>query len=99
MHRVLKPGGRLYAMLYTELLLNRCLPQMKNFMQQQKWPLDRAFGCMTDGGSDKYWCIARAYTEQEGRELFEAHGFAFVSAVEYNERDFRAYRLERRKPT
>jgi SAM-dependent methyltransferase len=99
MRRVLKPGGRLYVMLYTELLLNRCLPTMKGFMQQQGWSLDRAFGYMTDGGSDKHWCIARAYTEEEGRALFEAHGFAFISAVEYNERDFRAYRLERRKST
>jgi SAM-dependent methyltransferase len=80
-YRVLKPGGCLYAMLYTEHLFNRCQSQFDPGL-----PVDRAFSAMTDGGG-----IARAYTNAEGRALFEGHGFKITKTVEYNEGDFRVF--------
>jgi len=96
MLRVLKPGGHLYAMLYTEHLWKKCWPTMEGLINQRRWADDRAFGYMTDGGNDSDWCIARSYTEAEGRELFEELGFEFVEATEYNDADFRTFVL--RKP-
>lgn len=91
MHRVLRPGGELFAMLYTEKLYQRCLPQVAALCVQQGWEYDRAFSYMTDGGG-----IARYYSLESGRELFEAHHFDFVSAAEYNNGDFRTFRVKRR---
>lgn len=91
MFRVLKPGGHLYAMLYTEFLFDRCKSGIDTVTKQQGWPVDRAFGYFTDGGGDKRWCIARSYTEAEGLALFQLHGFEFAEAVEYNDRDFRTF--------
>jgi len=88
-YRALKPGGMLYAMLYTEHLFNRCMTQIEG-LRAQGWSVERAFSYCTDGGG-----IARAYSLGGGRELFEAHGFEFVSAVEYNDADFRTFRVKR----
>lgn len=90
-HRVLRSGGEVFAMLYTEKLFARCKLQIDALMQQQGWAIDRAFSYMTDGGG-----IARAYTLEAGRELFERHNFDFVSAAEYNNGDFRTFRVKRR---
>jgi len=84
-YRVLKPGGMLYAMLYTEFLFKRCESQFNRSL-----PVDRAFSMMTDGGG-----IARAYTEAQGRAMFEDHNFTFIKAVEYNDRDFRTFWVQR----
>lgn len=88
-HRVLRPGGHLYAMLYTEVLReNGSKPvggMISNGMSEE-----RAFGMFTDGGG-----IARWYTEVSGRALFESHGFEFVKATEYVERQFRTFKLKR----
>jgi len=89
-HRVLKPGGHLYAMLYTEQLFERCMPQIEGLRSAHGWPVDRCFSYCTDGGG-----IARAYSLGGGRELFEQHGFEFVSAVEYNDADFRTFKVRR----
>ena len=90
-HRVLRPDGEVFAMLYTEKLFAKCEPQVRALMQQQGWSQDRAFSYCTDGGG-----IARYYTEQTGRELFEQHSFEFILAVEYNDGDFRTFRVKRR---
>ena len=95
MFRVLKPGGRLYAMLYTEHLWAKCWPTMEKLIMKHDWADDRAFGYMTDGGNDQDWCIARAYTELQGISLFCSHGFEFVSATEYNDADFRTFVMAR----
>lgn len=94
--RVLKSGGELFAMLYTEILYAKVADRIEELHKARGWTRDRAFGHFTDGGNDKHWCIARAYTFDEGRKLFEQHGFEFVSSVEYNDRDFRTFRM--RKP-
>jgi SAM-dependent methyltransferase len=88
-HRVLRPGGEVFAMLYTEKLFERCKPTIDS-LHAQGWAIDRAFSYMTDGGG-----IARAYTLEAGCELFEQHGFDFVSAAEYNNGDFRTFRVKR----
>lgn len=86
---VLRPGGEIFAMLYTEHLFKRCLAQTEALVAQG-WAVDAAFGYQTDGGG-----IARAYSLGEGRELFERHGFEFVRVVEYNNGDFRTFRVRK----
>ncbi len=88
--RVLKRGGRLYAMLYTEALFDRCLPAMRAHMaahpEVREW---EAFAWCTDDVGAPY---ARAYTEAEGRWLLEDAGFEVRSTFVYNGGDFRTYR-------
>jgi 2-polyprenyl-3-methyl-5-hydroxy-6-metoxy-1,4-benzoquinol methylase len=88
-YRVLKPGGHLYAMLYTEHLFSRLQMSVEHLVARG-WSYDRAFSHFTDGGG-----IARSYSLGGGRELFEHHGFTFVSAIEYNERDFRTFKVRK----
>lgn len=97
-HRVLKPGGLLYVMLYTESLWQR-------FMQDRRPVAHSAFGVVyksdnvheefaafTDGAGAPY---ARHYTETEGTVLFESAGFNVISARLYNGGDFRTFKAVR----
>lgn len=88
-HRVLKAGGRLYIMLYTEQLERRCERQMADMILSQRITRAEAFGAMTDGSGCPY---ARSYTPDQGKELLQGAGFRVVSTYDYNDADFRTFR-------
>lgn len=74
--RVLKPGGTIALMLYTEHLLAKS-------KAADPWE----FGAFTDGPG----CYARAYDEEDGRAALEAAGFEVTRATLYNNNDFRTF--------
>ena len=86
--RVLRSGGLLYLMLYTELLWARCVPHMAG--HPAAWEPEVRFSYCTDGGG---W--ARKYTEQEARDFIEGAGFVLEAADLWNNGDFRTYRAVR----
>lgn len=88
LHRVLRPGGILIAMLYTEMLWARCVPQidLRVASGASKTP-EEAFCTMTDYGAP----YATSYTENEGVALFEGAGFRVVSTRMWNNGDFRSF--------
>lgn len=90
MFRVLRPGGCLYAMLYTEHLRQVCDRSIQTMMRDSGYTEEQALSMNTDGGG-----IARWYTEETGRALFEQHGFEFVKANTYNNGDFRTFIVRR----
>src|SRR5215472_10370852 len=87
--RVLKPGGLMYAMLYTEHLERKHDAHARRLMRENNWTWERAFSDMTDRGT----FYARAYTENEGRALFEGAGLGFRAAPLWNGGDFRTFQL------
>ena len=90
--RILKPGGLLYVMLYTERLDAELSLRIAAFMASDKIPREQAFGWCSDGRGCPY---ARAYTEAEGRALLEAAGFRVTRAFLFNSGYFRTFRGER----
>jgi SAM-dependent methyltransferase len=86
--RVLRPGGWLYVMLYTESLAARCEPIMAGLMTTGR-SREQAFGAVTDGSGCPF---ARPYTDEEGRRLLERTGFAVDRVIVYNDGDFRTFR-------
>lgn len=72
-YRVLKKGGSLYVMMYTENLWNSFADRIKELTKT--WGISEftAFGWCTDNEGYPY---ARAYTEKEGTELIEKAGFS-----------------------
>lgn len=90
--RVLKPGGHMYVMLYTEFLYNKGEETVKNFMERENLTLWQAFGAFTDGPGTPY---ARYYTEEEGRALFSEVGLTVLSTYVYNNYDFRTFKLKK----
>jgi SAM-dependent methyltransferase len=92
-HRVLKPGGRLTLMVYTEYLEAKCSKIMADIMAANPgMTREQAFGGMTDGSGCPY---ARSYTVEQGEAMLRANGFKVVSTMEYNDRDFRTFRAVR----
>lgn len=89
-HRVLKPDGLCYIMLYTEMLWDRFADIIKKF-QEEAGAKDEfeAFCWCTDGKGTPY---ARKYTEAEGVELLEKAGFKVLKTQVYNKDDFREYK-------
>lgn len=84
--RVLKPGGLCYVMLYTEILWDRCLPEMHKRVSTGAQPdLFAAFCSMTDYGAP----YARKYTDAEARAFLESEGFQVVASTVWNNGDFR----------
>ena len=82
--RVLRPGGLLYLMLYTEHLFARGEAAMAGYPAD--WTTERRFSYFTDGGG---W--ARSYTEAQGVELIESFGLKVLDAPIWNSDDFRTF--------
>ena len=82
-HRVLRPGGLLYVMLYTEHLFA--------VYTNDSQPQNPSFGAYTDGEG----CYARSYIETEGRALLAAAGFSVDRVFLYNKNHFRTFRATR----
>lgn len=98
--RVLKPTGasvswsasgpgRLFVMLYTEKLWNDFAVRIAELQEQGLTPY-QAFGMCTDSGG-----YARAYTEDEGREMLTAAGFTVTKTTVYHKGLFRVFRAYR----
>jgi SAM-dependent methyltransferase len=85
--RLLKPGGEVYVMLYTERLWEEHQPRLSRLAESGLTPF-QAFGWCTDGDGCPY---ARAYTENEGRALLEAAGFQVWRVFEYFDGRFRTF--------
>ena len=73
--RVLKPGGELHLMLYTEHLWAFHEERINELTRNEKISKYEAFGWCTDEKGCPY---ARAYTEKEGVELIEKAGFEML---------------------
>lgn len=84
-YRLLRPGGYLYAMLYTEMLRTKYENQIQRLMETGMSE-EQAFGQCTDGAN-----YSVAYVEEEGRALLSPP-FQVVSAVVYNKGDFRTFK-------
>lgn len=90
--RILKPGGLIYVMLYTEILWDRCLPEMTSRVQAGAMPdLFAAFCSMTDYGAP----YARKYTVEEGCDLLEHAGFEVLKSTVWNNGDFRTFKAKK----
>lgn len=91
-HRVLRPDGLLYVMLYTEHLWNECKERVAELMATQGLSEWEAFGWCTDGQGVPY---ATYYSHFGAQSLLQSCGFWVLSAFEYNKRHFRTYRCRR----
>lgn len=88
-HRILKPGGYIYLMLYTEVAWTYFTATIDQLVQSRGLTKEEAFGWCMDNHGTPY---ARMYTEADGWDLFNAHGFEVISTYEYNNRFFRTFR-------
>lgn len=84
---LLRPNGVLVVMLYTESHYQRFAAKVAVRRQQTGEAEDEAFGAFTDAPG----CIARWYTEVNGRAVIAAAGFAVFATVETAEGCFRTY--------
>ncbi len=92
-HRLLRPGGLLYVMLYTEHLRAHFDAAVRDLMgPPHRLAEVEAFAWCTDGQGVPY---ARSYTEAEGWALITAGGFDVIRATEFNTRFFRTYKARR----
>lgn len=88
LHRVLKPRGMIYIMLYTEKL-RRDLDDEVQRWRAKGLSETEAFGHATDGDGCPY---SRYYTDAEGRDLLTNCGFTVTSTFEYVNGQFRTFR-------
>ncbi len=92
-HRILRPGGLLYVMLYTEHLWDYHYNDAMRLVEMEKCEsIFEAFGWCTDDTGTPY---AKPYTEATGRELIEGVGFRVLSAKTYNQDWFRTFKAVR----
>ena len=90
MHRVLKPGGRIYVMLYTEILRHEADGAVSRVCQDNPGVSPQeAFAWYTD---DRGAPWADNYTEAQGWELLEMAGFARRDVYMTNKDRFRTFR-------
>ena len=85
--RLLKPGGHLYVMLYTETLWKRLLPLTEAGIARGL-TREEAFGWGTDEEGCPY---AVHYTEAEGVALLASVGFTVLGSLDYNNAEFRTF--------
>lgn len=79
--RVLKPGGRVYVMLYTEHLRMRADTAIHTLARERGLPVEEGFSWFTDGAGTPW---AEWYTVEEGRQLLTDAGFENTGYTEYN---------------
>lgn len=89
--RVLRPGGLFYAMLYTEILERNYDAHARRLQREHGWTWERALSECTDPGTP----YTRAYTEAEGRALFEGAGLTVKAAPVWNRGEFRTFQCEK----
>lgn len=91
-HRILKPGGLLFLMFYTELLEHKFARRIEELTLRMRIAREEAFGWCTDEEGTPY---ARSYTVDQGRELLEEAGFRLLRTVDYNRGEFRTFKAVR----
>lgn len=79
--RLLKPGGRLYVMLYTENLRARADPEVTRLHKERGLEVEEAFCWYTDGPGTPW---ADWYNVDEGEDLLERAGFKNAGHRDYN---------------
>ena len=95
-YRILKPGGLLYAMLYTETLYQHAMPTLRRIISSGRAAtVEEAFAAVTDGEGAPY---AVHYTESKGSALFDGVGFVVESRFVYNNGEFRTFRCRKSSP-
>ena len=87
--RVMKGGGNLYVMLYTETLRAEMDAPVRELCMQHGITPDEAFGWCVDGRGCPY---ARRYTDEEGRAFLKEAGFIVRDSYETNGGRFRTFR-------
>lgn len=87
-YRVMRPGGTLYVMLYTEHLRDRLDVKVTNLMMFKGLREEEAFCWLTDEPGCPY---AIPYTEEQGWAYIEKAGFKRVTSMLYNNNDFRTF--------
>lgn len=88
-YRVLKPGGLIYIMLYTEYLWDHFKDQVPAVMRQNNISEEEAFCWLVDGGNTPY---ATYYHENVGCYLLEQAGFEIIRTYDYHNDWFRNYK-------
>lgn len=87
-YELLKPCGLLYIMLYTEVAGNYFEATINQLVKEHHISREEAFG----------WCMdtkapyARPYTEAEGWDLLDSHGFKLMKATLFANNFFRTYK-------
>jgi SAM-dependent methyltransferase len=81
LRRLLKPGGLLFAMFYTEHLEARYAEQIEKTMEAAGVSREEAM-CWCFDGHGSPW--ARTYTSEQGEALLNEHGFKLLEVREYN---------------
>jgi SAM-dependent methyltransferase len=89
LRRVLKRGGWLYAMLYTETLYARLADATEALIKDKGLSRQEAFCWGTDGPGSTW---ADYYTYESGCALLAEAGFEVTSTHEYNAQEFRTFR-------
>ena len=79
--RLLKPGGLLYCMLYTEHLYARFSDRVRLLVETKGLTHEEAF-CWCADGEGTPWAVA--YTQSEGEGLLKAAGLIVEDAREFN---------------
>lgn len=87
--RILRPGGFIYAMLYTEQLRLEAEAKVHEWCATKGISPEEAFGWYTDGVGTPY---AIRYTVDEGWALLEGAGFERVSFAMSNGDRFRTFK-------
>lgn len=91
-HRILRPTGLIYIMLYTEKLFADHAATISRLVEENGLTSEVAFGWATDGEGCPY---AKAYTEQEGRMLLAEAGFEVDRVFDYISGQFRTFRAKK----
>lgn len=88
-YRILRPGGVVYIMLYTEHLRARLDLGVTQLVTWRGMTEEAAFCQLTDSPGCPY---AIPFTEEKGWAYLEKAGFTRVNAMLYNSNDFRTFK-------
>jgi len=92
-HRVLRPGGWFYAMLYTPRLEREHAKAMQLLIKRYGLAPEEALGWLTEGEGCPW---TEVYTLSQAAALFEPAGFVIKSSFDYADGFFRTYRMVRK---
>lgn len=93
-HRILRPDGRAYVMLYTEHLFKEHAPTLVYLLNNSPMDVWEAFGQLCDGAEIPY---ARAYDESFAYLVFMTAGFEVHESTLYHKDLFRRFKLQKAK--
>ncbi len=87
--RVLRPGGLVYLMLYTENLKELFQEKMVQLQKEHGISEEESFCWCTDAPGTPY---AIHYTDESGRKMLTDIGFEVVKTQMYNRKQFREFK-------